>query len=169
MANLSLYHCAQEVIDAIESCVDHESGEIIDQAKLDNAIGHFKNKGAHVAAYTLNLRETAAAAKAHAKTVAKRAKSIEAKADRLEAYIRNAMQAADIHEIAANDGTFTVKLLRDRDEAVEIAEGAPIDERFERITIKKEWDKAALTKAIKAGEPVPDCVALVKRDRLEIK
>ena len=52
---------------------------------------------------------------------------------------------------------------------IEIEDNAPVDERFARIVPeKKEWDKAALKKAIKASEPVPSCVTLVKRDRLVI-
>lgn len=170
MGNLSLYQCAQEVIDAIESCVDHETGEIINQAALDNAVGHFKNKGAHVVAYALNLEATAEAARAHAKRVLNHAATATLKAARLREYLARNMASAEIAEIAANDGTFTAKLYRDRDESVVIDSTIAIDERFARvIPAQREWDKAALKKAIKAGEPVPMGVALVKKDRLEIK
>lgn len=168
--NLTLYQCEREIASALDEALDKETGEVVQTEELDNAIGQFKNKGQHVAAYILNLKAEHDAIASHEKAIAVRKKAVAAKIDRMNEYLAFNMANAGIARIDATDGTFSAALYPGRDEAVEIDEGAPVDERYSRvIPERREWDKTALKKAIKAGEPVPSCVRLVKRDRLEIK
>ena len=76
------------------------------------------------------------------------------------------MAAAGITRIDANDHSFSVRLDRDRDESIEVEPDAVLPEQFQRVRI--EPDKAALRKALKAGEPIPQGVRLVRHDRLTI-
>lgn len=167
--SLTLYQCERELAAALDAALDKETGEIVSSEELDSAIGQFKNKGQHVAAYVLNLTAQQDAIAAHEKVIAARKKAVAAKIARLSEYMAFNMKNAGIARIDANDGTFSAQLFPDRDEAIEIAADAPVDERFARVVPeKREWDKVALKKAIKAGKPVPSCVSLVKRDRLVI-
>lgn len=170
MANsISLYQCERELAAALDSALDRETGEVVSSEELDNAVGLFKNKATHVAAYILNLKAQAEMIAMHERTIAVRKKAVNAKIDRLHEYMSFNMTNAGMSRIDAIDGTFSATLFVGRDEAIEIADGARVDERFSRVVpAKTEWDKAALKKAIKGGEPVPSCVSLVKRDRLVI-
>ena len=171
MANsLSLYQCERELALALDAALDRETGEVVTSEELDNAVGQFKNKGMHVAAYIQNLKAKRDSIIAHEKTIAAIKKGVERGIDRLHEYMSFNMANAGIARIDALDGTFSAQLFSGRDEAIEIEDNAPIDERYARIVPeKKEWDKAALKKAIKDKQPVPSCVTLVKRDRLVIK
>jgi Siphovirus Gp157 len=170
MQSLTLYQCERELQAALDAALDKETGEIASSEELDNAIGQFKNKGAHVAAYVLNLKAQYEMIVAHEKAIAAKKKAVSTKIDRLHDYMAFNMANAGIARIDAIDGTFSAQLYAARDESIEIDEAAPIDDRFARIVPEtKAWDKAALKRAIKAHEPVPSCVKLVKKDRLEIK
>lgn len=85
-------------------------------------------------------------------------------------YLAFNMKRTGTTEIAANDGTFKVKLLIDRDAAVEIYDDKQIPAQF--MTTPKPPEpkpsKTEIAKAIKAGIEVPGA-RIIKRDRLEIK
>lgn len=168
--SLSLYECERELSAALDAALDRETGEIVTSDELDNAIGQFKNKGAHVAAYVLNLSAQAKMIAEHEAVIKARKQSVDAKIARLKEYMVFNMKNAAISRIDATDGTFSAVLHVDRDEAIEIAENAEVDKRYARhIPESWAWDKTALKNAIKAGEATPECVTLVKRDRLVIK
>lgn len=170
MNAITLYQCERDIATALDAALDKETGEIATTDELENAIGQFKNKGADVAAYVLNLKAQHEMIAAHEKVIASRKKAVGAKIDRLHDYMSFCMSNAGIAVIHAKDGTFSAMLYPNRDEAIEIDDGAPVDARFARIVPEsKAWDKTELKRAIKAGEPAPSCVKLVKRDRLEIK
>lgn len=170
MSGLSLYQCERELAAALDAALDRETGEIFATVELEHVVGQFKNKATSVVAYIKNRQAVSDARKAHIAAVTAIDKAEDKKTASVITYISACMKNAAISRIDATDGTFSAVLHLDRDEAVEIVEGSPVDARFARIVPeKKEWDKTALKKAIKAGDPVPDCVSLVKRDRLEIK
>jgi Siphovirus Gp157 len=168
MTGLTLYQCSAEVQSALDAALDRETGELVTTEELDNAIGQFRNKGAAVAAYVLNLDASIDAIKAHEKAIVERRKAVERKATRIREFMAYCMKMSGIDSIEATDGTFSAKFYPDRDESIEIDADAKPADGFKRTKITEEWDKAALKAAIKAGEPVPSCVRLVKRDRLTI-
>ena len=51
--SISLYQCERELAAALDAALDRETGEVATTEELDNAVGQFKNKGMHVAAYVL--------------------------------------------------------------------------------------------------------------------
>ena len=168
--NLTLYQCEQQLAQALDAALDRETGEIVTSEELDNAVGQFKHKGAHVAAYVLNLDAEDKAMEAHERTIAARRKANKAKRERVKEYLIFNMKNAAISRIDATDGTFSAVLHLDRDESIKIADNAEVDKRYARhIPESWEWDKTTLKNAIKGKLPVPECVSLVKRDRLEIK
>ena len=98
-------------------------------------------------------------------------KTRETRLDGFKDYLRSCMGIAGISQIKSADGLLTATLYPERDEAVEIDAGADIPEAF-CIPPKPPApnpDKRLLAEAIKAGQPVPEGVRLVKRDRLTIK
>lgn len=161
---LKLYEVTKHVHDALESGFDPDTGEM--SPELVNALAVFEDKGQAVTAYILNLEAEAEAVKAAIARLTNRKKALDHRSDGLRRYLRENMAIAGIKRIDANDGTFSARLEIGRDEAVEIDDGVVLPDALCRITISP--DKTKLKAAIKAGDPVPDGVRLVRRDRLVI-
>ena len=161
---LKLYEVAGHVADALESGFDAETGEM--SPELVNALAEFEGKGAAVTAYILNLEAEAEAVKAAIQRLTNRKRAIESRSEGLRRYLRENMAATGIKRIDAIDGTFSARLEIGRDESVEIDPTAVLPDSLCRV--KDEADKTKIKAAIKAGEPVPDGVRLVRRDRLVI-
>lgn len=161
---LKLYECTGQVAEALEAGFDPETGEM--SPELVNALAHFEGKGQAVTAYILNLEAEAEAVKSAIQRLTSRKRAIENRSDELRRYLRENMAMAGIKRIDAIDGTFSARLEVGRDEAVEIDEGVVLPNALCRI--KVEPDKTKIKSAIKAGEPVPDGVRVVRKDRLII-
>jgi hypothetical protein len=88
----------------------------------------------------------------------------------LRDYLKTHMALAGITEIKDDTGTFKAKLLKDRDEAVEVFDAAqvPVNYMTDPKPPEPAPDKALIKKALKDGFDVPGA-RIVKRDRLEIK
>jgi hypothetical protein len=169
MNNLSLYTLSSQVEQILNSpdAIDPETGEL-SEALID-ALALTKDKGVSVCAYIMNQDAVIAAIEAHEAQVAARKAAIVNKQVKLRAYLATSMKRAGISQIAAHDGTFTAKLLVDRDSAVEIFDETQIPAKFMKAPKPPEPkpSKADIGKAIKAGEEVPGA-RMVKRDRLEL-
>lgn len=162
---MKLYECAQDVANLLDAGIDEETGEM--SPELVSALARFQDGGRAVAAYMLNAQAEADACAAAIERIAKRKKSALARVERLRSYLMSQMLATGVTRIDANDGSFSARLYPGRDEAVEIEDGCVLPDRFQRI--KVEPDKTRLKAAIKAGEPVPEGVRLVRRARLELR
>lgn len=163
--SLKLYEVTAHVSQALEDGFDPETGEMTPE--LANALAQFEGKGAAVTAYILNLDAEAEAVSTAIKRLTARKSALTNRSARLRDYLKHNMAQAGITRIDATDGTFSARLERERDETIEIDEGVILPDAFHRV--KVELDKAAIKAAIKAGEPVPDGVRLVRRDRLSIR
>ncbi len=161
---LKLYEVTAHVADALESGFDAETGEM--SPELVNALAEFEGKGAAVTAYILNLETEAEAVKAAIQRLTNRKRAIESRSEGLRRYLRENMAATGIKRIDAIDGTFSARLEIGRDESVEIDPTVVLPDSLCRV--KVEADKTKIKAAIKAGEPAPDGVRLVRRDRLVI-
>jgi hypothetical protein len=128
-----------------------------------------EEKARAVSAMILNLEAEASMVKEAGDRIAKRAKSLQARADWLHDYLLVNMQRTGITEIKALDGTFRAKLYPQRDASVEIVEPDMIPADYLReIPVRFEPDKTLIKKAISDGYDVPGA-RIVKKDRLEIK
>ena len=162
--SLPLYQITAEVRSLLDTGFDEETGEMT--PALNTALTRFEGKGADVAAYVLNVEAEAEAVRSAIARLTNRKRALESRAQRMRDYLRENMAAAGITRIDANDHSFSVRLDRDRDESIEVEPDAVLPEQFQRVRI--EPDKAALRKALKAGEPIPQGVRLVRHDRLTI-
>ncbi len=165
--SLSLYTISTELETILDNGID-EDGVISEE--LGDMLAKFEDKGKAVAAYILNQDATADAIDEAIKKLEKRAVAYKKKSETLRTYLQDNMKRANIMQISADDGTFSVKLFLERDPSVEIFNEGQIPNAYmtkpsmpEAKPMKKE-----IGDAIKAGIDVPGA-RIVKSDRLSIK
>jgi hypothetical protein len=161
---LRLYEIAADLRGLLETGIDDETGEMSDE--LTTALATFDGKATSVAAYVLNIEAEVDAVKSAISRLMNRRRALEARGERMREYLSRNMKACGITRIDAKDGTFCVRFYPERDEQLTVDPAVALPEAFLRI--KTEPDKAKLKAAIKAGEPVPSGVHLVRNDRLTI-
>lgn len=161
MANL--FDINRALIEAWESAVDQETGEISEEGlAVINALEMTQEtKRENIACWVKNLRSDAAALKAESKNMADRAKSAENKADSLTRYL-----AADLN--GQKFQTPKVAVSWRRSESVQVDVNAVLPEEFIRRKISEEPAKDEIKKALKAGVAVPGC-RLVESNNISIK
>ena len=164
MSHITLFDLAAQIRAEVE-IIDTETGEI-SQAYTDNRELFERDKGVACVAYCKDEAGRIASAKDMLAAMQQQIKTRETRLDGFKDYLRSCMGIAGISQIKSADGLLTATLYPERDEAVEIDAGADIPEAF---CIPPKPDKRLLAEAIKAGQPVPEGVRLVKRDRLTIK
>ena len=162
----SLYQLANEFRDQLDSLFDPETGEALPAFEEFRVM--LGNKANQVAAYILNCESDADQAKNAIKRIKALQEASERKADRLRQYLAENMKTAGINEIKAADGSFVVKLYVDRDESVQIDEGATFPVALCNDPKPPEPSKTKIKNAILAGEPVAGA-RIVRKDRLTIK
>lgn len=162
----SLYQLAHNFREQLDSLFDPETGEAL--PAFDEFRIMLGNKANQVAAYVLNCESDAAQAKEAIKRIKALQAAYERKADRLREYLAENMKTAGIHEIKAADGSFVVKLYVDRDESVEIEEGASFPVELCNDPKPPEPSKTKIKNAILAGQPVAGA-RIIRKDRLTIK
>jgi rhamnose utilization protein RhaD (predicted bifunctional aldolase and dehydrogenase) len=161
---MKLYEVAAVVERLLDEGIDDETGEM--SGELVAALNTLQEGGRAVVAYSLNCRAQAEAVGAAIKRLQARKRALENKDERLRAYLREQMARTGVTRIDAVDATWSARLERDRDESVVVPEGTVLPDRLCRIKI--EPDKAKIKQAILAGEPVPEGVQIVRKDRLTI-
>lgn len=166
MNNLTLYEVALDFAETLDNAFDPETGEAMPIFEEKRAL--FASKSNAVAAYILNQEVTVDAMEAHVKAVQSRIKSQRKKAEWLRGYLASNMKLAGIAEIRANDGTFTGKLYADRDESVEIEDGATFPPELCNEPKPPAPSKTKIKEAILAGKPV-NGARLVRKDRFVLK
>ncbi len=163
---ISLYKAAADVRELLDQ-IDPETGEMPEGFDQARAIVATKAQG--VAAFILENEAQADMVEAHAKALLDRVKTARRRSEWLRQYLRTHMDAAGILSIKADDGTFSAKLEKERDESVEVFDADQLPQDYMReIPAKSEPDKALIKKALKDGFEVPGA-KLAKKDRLTIK
>ena len=144
-----------EIDQAILECVDFESGEIIDQERLDNLMMERSTKIESVALWVKNLESDAVAYKAEKEAFAQREKQASDKAKRLKEWLARVCEGEKF-------STAKCAVSFRTSESVEIAEGATIPEKYIRTKTVEEPDKTAIKAALKAGEEIDGCKLATK-------
>jgi hypothetical protein len=155
MANL--YDINQEIL----SCIDLETGEIIDTEKFDQLQLDKNEKLENVALWYKNLLSDAAAFKAEKDVFADKQKRAEAKAENLKQYIDSALHGSKFE-------TTTVSVSYRKSTSVDVldVDSLPAEYRKEVTTVSA--DKAEIGKALKAGKAVTGA-KLVESQNIQIK
>lgn len=164
MTNITLFDAAQQVREAINQ-VDPETGELLDFDSQSRAL--FEQKAIGCVAYAKEEAGTIAAAKAMLKEMADKIASREKRLERFEAYLADCMKATGITEVKHETGLWGAKLYLDRDESVELEEGATFPPELCNDPKPPAPSKSRIKAAIKAGQPVAGA-RIVRKDRLSI-
>lgn len=151
----SLYQINQEIMD----CVDMETGEILDTAKLDSLQLALEDKLEGIGCFIKNLEAEAAAYKTEKDAFAARQKTAENKAASLKKYLSDYLRGCPFE-------TLRVKISFRKSESLEVSESAVVPEEYLKHTV--EVNKAELKAAVKSGL-VLDGVQLVQKQNIQIK
>lgn len=162
--NITLFDAAQAVRESL-SAIDEETGEYLDSYSQSREL--FQQKGGACVAFAVDEKSQIAAAKAMLKAMAEQVSKRESRLDRFHAYMTECMKAAGITKVSA-DGLATATLYQDRDESVEIEEGAEFPESLCADPKPPAPSKTKIKAAILAGEAIAGA-RIVRKDRLTIK
>ena len=164
MTNISLFDAAQAVREAINQ-IDPETGEIVESYSESREL--FQNKAVACVAYAKEEAATLESAKAMVKDMADKLAAREKRLDRFKAYLADCMKATSITEVKHDLGLFGAKLYLDRDESVELEDGATFPASLCNDPKPPAPSKTKIKAAIKAGEAVAGA-RIVCKDRLTI-
>lgn len=150
---------------------DNETGEIIDNSsvikELWNELSLSLEAKLENAAYLIKELDIAEVAlRAEVDRLNKKARVMAKNADRIRELMQYALKASEQEKIKTDKFTFSLR----KSSSLEINElVAPLEfmpKQFVRV--KKEFDKTAITKALKAGEIIEGCV-MVTSESLQIR
>lgn len=164
MSNVTLFDAAQAVREAINQ-IDEETGELLESYTESREL--FQNKAVACVAYAKEEAATLASAKAMLKDMAAKVEAREKRLERFEAYLADCMKATGIHEVKHDLGLFAAKLYPERDESVELDDGAAFPPELCNDPKPPTPSKTKIKAAIKAGEAVAGA-RIVRKDRLTI-
>lgn len=170
MSNLQLYTMADEYLAALktlESLADAGtlSSEVVADT-LEGLSGELEANATNVIGYARSLELEAAAIKQATGPMLARAKTLEAKAEWMRAYVKVQMERTGITEIKS---PYFVLKIRENPASVVIDNEAGIPEQCWRvIPEKREPDKKAIKAMIESGEQV-EFAHLERSKRLEVK
>lgn len=154
---MNLYEIDREIL----SCIDAETGEILDLERLETLQMERGQKLENIALWIKNLKAEAAALKAEKDAFAEREKQAKAKIESLSAYLTDALGGQKF-------STSRVAVSFRSSEAVEIVDETAIPKEYIREKIETTPDKTAIKEAIKSGVAIAGA-QLVKNQNLQIK
>ena len=162
--SITLFDAAQAVRESINQ-IDPDTGELVETYTESREL--FQNKAVACVAYAKEEAATLASAKAMLKDMAAKVEAREKRLERFEAYLADCMKATGIHEVKHELGLFSAKLYLERDESVELEEGAIFPAALCNEPKPPAPSKTKIKAAIKAGEAVAGA-RIVRKDRLTI-
>ena len=148
-----------EIDKEITSCVDAETGEIIDPQRLEELRMERERKIENVALWIKNLKADLVAYKSEKEAFAEREKQTKEKIDSLSTWLTNALDGKKFD-------TTKVAVSFRKSKAVNILDEKSIPMEFMRI--KVEPDKTAIREALKRELQVPGA-ALIENRNISIK
>lgn len=162
----ALYEIDGRIWDVIQRgySLDEETGEFWDDSVFDQLDVERTAKIEGCALFVKNLEADAAAIKAEEARLAERRRVIERKAENMRAYIARSMQTFGDPKLE----TARVALSFRKSEGLVITDESALPDVFITAKITTVPDKAAIKKAIKAGQTVPGATLEV-RQNLQVK
>ena len=150
-----------EIDQAIMSCVDSETGEIIDAEALDALLMQREDKLEAIGCWIKNLLSDADAIHAEINALAIREAKCRKKAESLKRYLASALQGEKF-----STAKCAISFLRS--ERVAIQDEALIPKKFMKKTITYSPDKTAIKALLKSGKAVKGC-QLIENLNTQIK
>lgn len=163
---VSLYKAAAAMQQKIALCVDEDG--VIDTDALDLIESTFQERAVAVVAVYKGKGHTIETLKSYLAEIQDKIKREETNQARLKDYLQACMLITGTDSIKSDDGLLTATLYRDRDESVEIDEGAEFPAALCNDPKPPAPSKTKIRVAILAGEAVAGA-RIVRRDRLTIK
>lgn len=157
---MNLYEIKQSIQEAIDKCIDMETGEIINPELLDNLNEQLNIKRENIALYIKNLVADSKAIDEEIKNLTARKRSINNKVDWLKSYLANDLQGNKFE-------TPKVVVSFRKSKAIDIASNANIPDDY-LIPQEPKVDKTGLKKAIQSGEVISG-VSIVEKSNISIK
>ena len=154
MANL------YEINDDILSCVDMETGEVIDEDKLQQLQMKFDEKVEGIACWIKNLLSDAAAIKAEKDILAEREKACKNKAESLKRYLQSALDGEKFK-------TAKVSISYRKSESVQVDDITKLDEEYLKYE-EPSVNKTKVKQALKSGILLQG-VQLIENQNIQIK
>lgn len=167
MSENALYVLANEYRDAAEKLADLDLDDQTIADTLEGLAGTLEVKATNVAMFARNLEATAAAIKDAEANMAKRRKAIEARAERMFAYLKQNM---DVSRITKIESPYLRIAIRNNPAAVHIDAESQIPAEFwkQAPAPPPALDKKAIAEAIKSGQEIPGA-HMESSTRLEVK
>lgn len=162
--NITLFDAAQSVRESLAT-VDPETGEYTDDYTTSREL--FERKGAACVAYAVEEAGAIAAAEILLRAMSERVAARKARLDRFHAYLGECMKSTGITKLSV-DGLVTATLYPDRDESVELEEGATFPADLCADPKPPAPSKTKIRQAILSGLPVAGA-RIIRKDRLTIK
>lgn len=157
---MNLYEIKQEFEKVIEECVDMETGEIINPARLDELNMVLTDKRENVALYIKNLSAEAKAIDEEAKNLTNRKRVLNNKVEGLKKYLADNLEG---HKFE----TAKVVVSFRKSEQLEINSIEHIPTEY-LISQEPKIDKVALKKSIKQGAVI-NGVQIITKQNIQIK
>ena len=157
---MNLYEIKQEFEKAIEECVDMETGEIINPARLDELNMVLTDKRENVALYIKNLSAEVKAIDEEAKNLTNRKRVLNNKVERLKKYLADNLEG---HKFE----TAKVVVSFRKSEQLEINSTEHIPAEY-LISQEPKIDKVALKNSIKQGIEI-NGVQIITKQNIQIK
>lgn len=157
---MNLYEIKQSIQEAIDKCVDMETGEITNPELLDSLNTTLNEKRENIALYIKNLVAEAKAIDDEIKSLTARKKSLNNKVAWLKLYL-----SSDLNGNKFETAKVVVSFRKSK--AIEINPDAKIPNEFLIQQVPKP-DKAGLKKAIQAGAVITG-VSIIEKSNISIK
>jgi hypothetical protein len=164
--NITLYKSAQDVQKKISLCVDEDG--VFDTDKLDLIKASFKERAIATVAVYKGKGHTIDTLESYLVEIQSQIKREKTNQERLKYHLQGCMSIAGIDKITSDDGLLTATLQRERDESVEIDEGASFPASLCNKPKPPEPSKTLIKAAILAGKAIAGA-RIVRKDRLQIK
>ena len=150
-----------EIDKAILACIDPETGELLDEAALEDLQMERTQKIKNVALWLKNLNASAAAYKAERDAFDERMKQAQKKAESLKRYLADALGG---EKFVTDECAVSFR----KSTAINVLDETAIPAAYMAEKVTRSPDKTAIKAAIKGGEAVPG-VALVENLSVQIK